>query len=87
MKSHAVIEKTAKFIASHGTQMEIILKTKQATNPMFNFLTFTDELHPYYKYLVTALKTNAYRPTEMASQDERTPRKCPYLSQISVHLT
>lgn len=81
MKSHAVIEKTAKFIVGHGTSMEIILKAKQGSNPMFNFLNFSDELNPYYKYLVMALVSNAYKPVpeDHGPQDESSPSKCLFL--------
>ena len=64
MKEHAIIEKTAKFISSHGTQMEIILKTKQANNSHFEFLNYNDPLNPYYKYLVHSIRTKAYIPQE-----------------------
>lgn len=62
MKVHAIIEKTAKFIASQGNQMEIILKTKQASNPLFDFLTHGGNLNPYYKFIVHAIRSGIYRP-------------------------
>ncbi|ODM97178.1 Splicing factor, suppressor of white-apricot [Orchesella cincta] len=62
MKNHAIIEKTAKFIASQGNQMEIILKTKQAGNPLFDFLNHKGTLNPYYKFIVHAIRTGIYRP-------------------------
>jgi len=84
MKSHAIIEKTAKFIGRHGTQMEIILKTKQANNPQFNFLNYSDELNPYYKYLVTAIRTHAYKPQEVVgSQDDSSADGKPQSTQSS----
>lgn len=64
MKVHAIIEKTAKFIATHGTQMEIILKTKQTNNKLFNFLYHDDSLNPYYKHLLTLIKDNVYKPSD-----------------------
>ena len=74
MKLHAIIEKTAKFIASQGTQMEIILKTKQAKNPLFDFLAHSDPLNPYYKFLVDAIKTNVYKPPdEIPYPDDSSP--------------
>jgi hypothetical protein len=69
MKLHAIIEKTAKFIASHGNQMEIILKTKQSGNLLFNFLEYRDVLNPYYKFLVQAIRSNAYNPTSHDSAE------------------
>lgn len=39
MKEHNLIEKTAKFISKQGTQMEILLKTKQSSNSQFDFLS------------------------------------------------
>ncbi|CAL8134636.1 unnamed protein product [Orchesella dallaii] len=62
VKNHAIIEKTAKFIASQGNQMEIILKTKQAGNPLFDFLNHSGTLNPYYKFIVHAIRTGIYRP-------------------------
>ena len=43
---------TACFIASHGMQMEIMMKTKQANNPKFLFMHFEEPLHPYYRHVV-----------------------------------
>lgn len=62
MKENAKIEKTAKFIAEHGVQMEIVMKTKQANNPSFQFMHFENELHPYYKHLVKMIKSKKYIP-------------------------
>lgn len=70
MKLHSIIEKTAKFIASHGSQMEIILKTKQSGNPLFNFLDYKDSLNPYFKFLVQAIRDNVYTPTESMEKDD-----------------
>ena len=36
--------------------MEIIIKTKQAGNPMFSFLSFDNVLNPYYKHMVTMIR-------------------------------
>jgi len=69
MKSHAIIEKTAKFIASQGSQMEIILKTKQSGNSQFNFLDYSDPLNAYYKHLVQAIRSNAYVPPAQDSSN------------------
>ncbi|KAJ8312289.1 hypothetical protein KUTeg_009662 [Tegillarca granosa] len=61
-KHHAIIEKTAKFIASHGIQMEIIIKTKQKDNSQFDFMHFDDEMNPYYKHLLQMIKSGRYKP-------------------------
>lgn len=42
--------------------MEIVLKTKQANNPQFNFLKYDDYLNPYYRHLITMIKSGKYRP-------------------------
>ncbi|CAG7721991.1 unnamed protein product, partial [Allacma fusca] len=73
MKSHAIIEKTAKFISSQGTQMEIILKTKQSKNPLFDFLSHNDPLNPYYKFLVDAIKNNLYKPPDEIPYPDDSP--------------
>lgn len=61
VKQNARIEKTALFISQQGPQMEILLKTKQATNPQFGFLTQDDALYRYYRHLVMAFKTGRYK--------------------------
>ncbi|XP_041766180.1 protein suppressor of white apricot [Anopheles merus] len=60
MKEHAIIEKTAKFIASQDAQMEILLKTKQANNPLFDFLNQNGRLFRYYRHVLLAFRTNQY---------------------------
>uniref|UniRef100_A0A182K1G5 SURP motif domain-containing protein n=1 Tax=Anopheles christyi TaxID=43041 RepID=A0A182K1G5_9DIPT len=60
MKEHAIIEKTAKFIASQDAQMEILLKTKQANNPLFEFLNQSGRLFRYYRHVLLAFRTNQY---------------------------
>ena len=60
MKEHAIIEKTAKFIASQDAQMEILLKTKQANNPLFDFLNQSGRLFRYYRHVLLAFRTNQY---------------------------
>lgn len=60
-----IIEKTANFISSQGTQMEIIVKAKQANNPMFQFLHFDTALHPFYRHVLAAIRNGNYVvPTE-----------------------
>ncbi|XP_052224137.1 splicing factor, suppressor of white-apricot homolog isoform X2 [Dreissena polymorpha] len=62
VKENAIIEKTAKFIAEHGVQMEIVMKTKQANNQSFQFMHFENILHLYYKHLVKMIKSKKYIP-------------------------
>ncbi|CAC5420874.1 unnamed protein product [Mytilus coruscus] len=69
-KQHAFIEKTAKFIAGHGMQMEIIIKTKQAKNSQFNFLHFEDPLNQYYKHMVNMIKSGKYKPKQIKEEDD-----------------
>lgn len=62
MKQHAIIEKTALFVSQHGAQMEILVKTKQAGNAQFGFLSFDDPLNVYYRFLVEQLTSTVTRP-------------------------
>jgi len=59
---NAVIEKTASFVSTSGLQMEIVLKTKQANNPQFDFLKYDHYLNPYYRHLIIMIKSGKYRP-------------------------
>ncbi|XP_055612302.1 protein suppressor of white apricot-like [Uranotaenia lowii] len=68
MKEHAIIEKTAKFIASQDSQMEILLKAKQAANPQFDFLNPGGHLYRYYRHVLMAVKTNQY-PEEVPEEE------------------
>lgn len=68
-KLNQIIEKTAKFIASQGPQMEILLKTKQASNPQFNFLNYDGQYNAYYKHILVMMKNNSY-PWQDTSNDE-----------------
>uniref|UniRef100_A0A182SKE1 SURP motif domain-containing protein n=1 Tax=Anopheles maculatus TaxID=74869 RepID=A0A182SKE1_9DIPT len=71
MKEHTVIEKTAKFIASQGGQMEILLKTKQANNPLFDFLNQSGRLFRYYRHVLLAFRTNQYPTVTEQQTDEQ----------------
>lgn len=66
----AIIEKTARFISSQGPQMEILIKAKQANNPLFDFLNQSGRLNPFYKHTLQAMKDGNY-PTDN-NQDETT---------------
>ena len=61
VKQFSVIEKTAILIAKQGPQMEILLKTKQSGNPVFDFLTLDHKLNKFYKHLILLVKTKQYR--------------------------
>ncbi|KAK7462102.1 hypothetical protein BaRGS_00038474 [Batillaria attramentaria] len=98
-KEHARMEKTATFIAQHGTQMEIMIKTKQSRNPQFAFMNFEHPLNQYYKHLVQMIKDGKYRPAhdqETKSEPDDhgllytktyTPPKPIVMPKISIHDT
>lgn len=65
-----IIEKTANFISSQGVQMEIIVKAKQANNPMFQFLHFDSPLHPFYRHILAAIRNGTY--TAIAEEENET---------------
>jgi len=67
-KMHAIIERTATFIAQHGVQMEIMMKTKQKDNACFSFLNYEDELNAYYKHVLHAIKHSKYIPASAAQK-------------------
>lgn len=57
-----IVMKTASFVAKQGLQMEILLKTKQASNSQFDFLNFDNNLNPYYKHLIQLIRDNKIDP-------------------------
>ena len=60
-KKHAdLIEKTALFLSKQNKQMEIVIKTKQKDNPLFDFLSTPSPLHRYYKHLLFLISTGLY---------------------------
>ena len=61
VKQFNVIEKTAALIAGQGPQMEILLKTKQSGNPVFDFLSLDNECNKFYKHLIFLMKANQYK--------------------------
>lgn len=69
LKMHLFMEKTAMFVSNQGVQMEIIVKTKQANNPQFDFLQFDHFLNPYYKHIVAAIKSKMYIPLVLRASE------------------
>lgn len=67
-KLQAIIEKTAKFISTQGPQMEILIKAKQANNPLFDFLNQSGRLNPFYKHTLQAMKDGNY-PSSIIPSD------------------
>lgn len=65
MQHHAIIAKTAAFVATKGPQMEIVIKAKQKTkdNNHFEFLEFDDALRPYYDHVLAMIKRGRYQFT------------------------
>ena len=61
VKEFSVIEKTAMMIAKQGPQMEILLKAKQADNPVFGFLWMEHSLNKFYRHLTTLVRTKQYK--------------------------
>ena len=61
-KLHAIIERTAGFVARQGTQMEIMIKAKQKYNALFSFLSLSDPLHSYYQHLMRLIASGHYMP-------------------------
>lgn len=59
-KVQAIIEKTARFISTQGPQMEILIKAKQANNPLFDFLNQNGPLNPFYKHTLQSMKDGNY---------------------------
>ncbi|XP_055305495.1 protein suppressor of white apricot [Sitodiplosis mosellana] len=72
IKVQAIIEKTAKFISEQGPQMEILIKAKQANNPLFDFLNQSGRLNAFYKHTLQAMKDGNY-PTEIDRTENNLP--------------
>ncbi|XP_017965340.1 protein suppressor of white apricot isoform X4 [Drosophila navojoa] len=70
MKQHAIIEKTARFIATQGAQMEILIKAKQANNAQFDFLSQGSLLQPYYRHLLAAIKQGKFAASVQTPLDK-----------------
>ncbi|XP_055841047.1 protein suppressor of white apricot isoform X2 [Episyrphus balteatus] len=69
MKQHAIVEKTARFISAQGPQMEILIKAKQSNNQQFDFLNQNNSLNPYYKFVLSAMKSGTYPQIEIETSD------------------
>lgn len=83
VKLFSVIEKTATFLANQGSQMEILLKAKQAGNPAFNFLNIDSPLNPFYKHLVKLIKMRQYVPQNHPDHSPSAPSLVPQYSDTS----
>ena len=57
--------------------MEIVLKTKQASNPQFDFLKYDHYLNPYYRHLIIMIKSGKYRPNVDTTTGGATQKKKP----------
>ncbi|XP_031625740.1 protein suppressor of white apricot isoform X2 [Contarinia nasturtii] len=75
-KVQAIIEKTARFISEQGPQMEILIKAKQANNPLFDFLNQNGRLNAFYKHSLQAMKDGNY-PTDTDQTENAYPSTPP----------
>lgn len=53
--------------------MEILIKAKQANNPLFDFLNQSGRLNPFYKHTLQAIKDGNY-PTDTNQTDNTQPQ-------------
>ncbi|KAJ8712838.1 hypothetical protein PYW08_008142 [Mythimna loreyi] len=79
LKQNAIIEKTAKFIASQGAQMEILIKAKQGDNAQFKFLNRDSNLHAYYTALIGLVKAEKWPERKIEVVEEKQPENEEYL--------
>ena len=69
VKLFRAIEKTALFLAGQGAQMEILLKAKQSGNPVFDFLSNDSPLHPFYRHIISLVKSGQYKRGKQSSPE------------------
>ena len=60
-KQLSIIERTAKFLSTEDAQTEIVVKAKQAQNPLFSFLNIDDKLYPFYRHLRVLIEEGKYK--------------------------
>ena len=68
-----VIEKTSEFIATQGTQMEILMRAKEAHNPKFQFLNPGNPYHSIYKQVLEKKKVRASSGNRLLSNLPEVP--------------
>ena len=83
VKEFSVIEKTAIMIAKQGPQMEILLKAKQADNPVFGFLWMEHSYNKFYRHLTTLVKTKQYKREPPAPPETAPVSLVPQYSDIT----
>ncbi|OMJ23819.1 Protein suppressor of white apricot [Smittium culicis] len=74
-KDFEIMEKTAKFICcketgSEQSQMEIKLMVKQSSNPVFGFLSKSNELHRFYIHLKYLIQMGLYGYESQSDSDD-----------------
>lgn len=84
IKIQAIIEKTARFICEQGPQMEILIKAKQANNPLFDFLNQNGRLNPFYKHTLQAMKDGNY-PSDLDRTEDNVPSSNPNTATGSLY--
>lgn len=62
--------------------MEVLLKAKQAGNAQFGFLSFDNELHAYYKLLLTAIRAGRYKPRDPQNNGKHIPIFTMYIQDL-----
>lgn len=52
--------------------MEILIKAKQANNPLFDFLNQSGRLNPFYKHTLQAMKDGNYPADDQENENIKT---------------